>query len=103
MNEHFTNGMDYNALCAELRELREQKERLYFRDEALNRPNEPQSNRKRRRKRIRESTAIDPMILTQMLEDITPKTESSLFDDVLGILFLMIASFFFCYFIYMII
>jgi hypothetical protein len=40
MNEHFTNGMDYNALCAELRELREQKERLYFRDEALNRPDE---------------------------------------------------------------
>lgn len=40
MIDNYPQDRDYNALCAELREMREQKERLYFRDEALNRPDE---------------------------------------------------------------
>lgn len=40
MIDNYPQDRDYNALCAELREMREQKERLYYRDEALNRPDE---------------------------------------------------------------
>jgi hypothetical protein len=103
MIDNYPQDRDYNALCSELREMREQKERLYFRDEALNRPSEPPTKRKRSKKRSsKSSTSLDPMILTQMVQDITPKTESTLLDDVLGILFLMVAAFFICYFIYII-
>jgi hypothetical protein len=104
MIDNYPQDRDYNALCSELREMREQKERFYYRDEALNRPSEPPTKRKRSKKRSsKSSTSLDPMILTQMVQNITPKTESTLLDDVLGILFLMVAAFFICYFIYIIV
>ena len=47
MIDNYPHDRDYNALCAELREMREQKERLYFRDEALNQPEPKQQKSKK--------------------------------------------------------
>lgn len=74
MIDHYPNDRDYNALCAELREMREQRERLYFRDEALNRPDEIKVKSRKQSEWVDESE-LTPTNATDIIVTQTPSVQ----------------------------